>query len=289
MIKDIFKYKKAVVGLSILVTLTAAALFAPVISPWNPYVQQIDRRLEGPSTDFLLGTDYLGRCVLSRVIHGTRLSLKIAVLIVGIQVSVGLALGAVAGYFGGIPERLIMGMVDVSMALPSLALALVLAGITGPGLSGITAALCMTGWAEYARIVRGDILAVKEKEFVKSARAFGFSDLYIVVRHVIPNVLSPVIVLATLSIGFVILLVAAFSFIGLGAQPPAADWGTMLSEGRAFMRLAPHLTIFPGLAVMVTTLAFNLLGDALRDLMDPRYQLNPLSGDLYDFARTEKS
>jgi peptide/nickel transport system permease protein len=289
MIKDLLRYKKAWVGLTLLITLTAAALSAPLLAPCDPYGQDIDRRLEGPSSDFLMGTDHLGRCVFSRVIFGARLSLKIAVIIVGVQVLVGLAMGAVAGYFGGILDGLIMRLVDVLMALPSLALALVLAGIMGPGLAGITAAMCITGWAEYARIIRGDILAVKEKEFVKSARAFGFSELYILIRHVIPNALAPVVVLATLSTGFVILLVAAFSFIGLGSQPPLADWGTMLNEGRAFMRMAPHLTIFPGLAVMMTTLAFNLLGDALRDVMDPRLKINLFSGNLYALARAEKT
>jgi peptide/nickel transport system permease protein len=288
MLKDLLRYKKARVGLVLLIMLTATALLAPLLAPCDPYGQHIDRRLEGPSADFLLGTDHLGRCVLSRVIFGARLSLKIVMIIVGIQVGVGLALGAVAGYFGGILDGLIMRLTDVLMALPSLALALVLAGIMGPGMAGITAALCITGWAEYARIIRGDILAVKEKEFVRSARSFGFSEGYILVRHVIPNALAPVIVLATLSTGFVILLVAAFSFIGLGSQPPLADWGTMLSEGRAFMRMAPHLTLFPGLAVMITTLAFNLLGDALRDVMDPRFKLNLLSGNFYALARTAK-
>jgi peptide/nickel transport system permease protein len=289
MIKDLLRYKKAWVGLVMLVMLTAAALLAPLMAPCDPYGQHIDRRLEGPSTDFLFGTDHLGRCVFSRVIFGARLSLKIAVIIVGIQVLAGLALGAVAGYFGGFWDGLIMRLVDVFMALPSLALALVLAGIMGPGMAGITAAMCITGWAEYARIIRGDILAVKEKEFVKSARSFGFSEGYILIRHVIPNALAPVIVLATLSTGFVILLVAAFSFIGLGSQPPLADWGTMLNEGRAFLRMAPHLTIFPGLAVMMTTLAFNLLGDALRDAMDPRLKLNLFSGNFYALARDTKA
>ena len=275
MIADIPRNKKALTGLFIVVVLIVTALFAPVLAPHDPYDQNIESRLQSPSRNFLLGTDYLGRCVLSRIIYGTRLSLKIVVIIVSIQVLIGVALGAVAGYFGGIPDGLIMRLVDVFMALPSLVLALVLASITGPGLAGITWAMCVTGWTEYARVIRGDILALKEKEFVKGAKVFGFSNAYILIRHVIPNALAPIIVLATLSTGFVILLVAAFSFIGLGAQPPEADWGTMLNDGRAFMRMAPHLTIFPGIAIMVTTLAFNLLGDALRDNMDPRFQLNP--------------
>ncbi len=275
MIANIPRNKKALTGLFIVLVLIVTALFAPVLAPHDPYDQNIESRLQGPSRDFLLGTDYLGRCVLSRIIYGTRLSLKIVVIIISIQVLIGVALGSVAGYFGGILDGLIMRLVDVFMALPSLALALVLASITGPGLAGITWAMCVTGWTEYARVIRGDILALKEKEFIKGTKVFGFSNAYILIHHVIPNALAPIIVLATLSTGFVILLVAAFSFIGMGAQPPEADWGTMLNDGRAFMRMAPHLTIFPGIAIMVTTLAFNLLGDALRDTMDPRFQLDP--------------
>jgi peptide/nickel transport system permease protein len=288
MMKALIQYRKARIGLVILMILGAAALLAPVIAPCDPYEQHIERRLEGPSTDFWLGTDYLGRCELSRIIYGSRISLGTAVLIVGIQVILGLGLGGLAGYFGGLVDGSIMRLTDIMMALPSLALALVLAGILGPGTIGITAALCITGWSEYARIVRGDILALKEKEFVRSAVAFGFSDGYILLRHVLPNVLAPVMVLATLSTGFVILLVAAFSFLGLGSQPPLADWGVMLSEGRAYMRLAPHLTLFPGLAVMATTLGFNLLGDALRDAMDPRFKCNLLYGSFHAVTRNQE-
>ena len=289
MIARILKDKKSKIGLALLIILAVTAIFAPYLAPWDPYEQHIDRRLEMSTSDFLLGTDYLGRCVLSRIIYGSRVSLETAVFIVGLQVLFGVGAGAIAGYFGGIVDRIMMRLVDIFMAIPSLALALVMVGILGPGPAGIITAMCITGWTEYARIVRGDILGLKEKEFVLSARAFGFSDIYILLRHIIPNILAPVIVLATLSTGFVILLVAAFSFLGLGSQPPLADWGVMLSEGRSYMRLAPHLTIFPGLAVMATTLGFNLLGDALRDAMDPRFKLNLLSGSLYALNRTSES
>lgn len=288
-IKELLQYKRAIFGMTLLAVLTVTSLAAPLLAPCDPYEQHIDRRLEGPSSEYLLGTDHLGRCILSRIIYGTRMSLGIAVCIVGIQVLIGLFFGAVAGFFGSLADGLIMRLVDIFMAVPSLALALVLAGIMGPGPIGITVALCATGWAEYARIVRGDILVIKEKEFVRSARGFGFSEAYILLHYVIPNVLAPVIVLATLSTGFVILLVAAFSFIGLGAQPPLADWGNMLNEGRAFVRSTPHMTIFPGLAVMLSTLAFNLFGDALRDIMDPRTKVNFLSGNLHALTRTSQS
>lgn len=266
------KSNKVKTGLVMLIVLLTIAVSAPLLAPNDPYETHIDHRLEDPSLHFFMGTDYLGRCEFSRIIYGTRLSLKIALIIVGVQMISGIFLGALAGYSGGFVDGFIMRLTDMCMALPALVLALVLATITGPGLGGITAALCLTGWTEYARVIRGDVLAIKEKEFVKSARAFGFSNTYILLRHVIPNVCAPVIVLATLSTGFVILIVSALSFIGLGAQPPVADWGSMLSEARAYMRTSPHLTLFPGLAIMGTTLAFYLLGEGFRDTMDPRFK-----------------
>lgn len=277
MIKDIMKSKKAATGLLIMILLVITAIFAPILSPCDPYQPNIEHRLQGPSGEFPFGNDYLGRCVFSRIIYGSRLSLKVAFIIVFLQVLIGLSMGAVSGYIGGMVDGLIMRLVDVFMALPSLVLALVLVALTGPGLYGITAAMCLTGWTEYARVARGDVLALKEKEFIKSAKAFGFSTPYILIRHIIPNIMAPILVLATLSAGFTILLVAAFSFIGIGAQPPEADWGSMLSEGRSFMRMAPHLTVFPGMAIMVTTLSFYLFGDALRDIMDPRYKTRDIT------------
>ena len=272
MLENILKNKKAVTGLIMMVFLVGAAVSAPVVSPHDPYKPDVAQRLKGPSRTFILGNDHLGRCVLSRMLYGGRLSLEIAVVVVAVQMVTGLLMGALSGYAGGMVDGMIMRLIDIFMALPSLVLALVIAALTGPGLWGITLALCLTGWTEYARVARGDVLSLKEREFIKSARAFGFSAPYILIRHIIPNIMAPILVLATLSAGFTILLVAAFSFIGIGAQPPLADWGAMLSEGRPFMRSAPHLTIFPGMAIMFTTLAFYLFGDALRDIMDPRYK-----------------
>lgn len=281
--KELLKNKKSLAGIVILGMLVLTALLSPLIAPNDPYEQRIENRLEGPSLEHPLGTDYLGRCLLSRIMYGTRLSLKIALFIVASQVFTGVALGALAGYFTGIVDELIMRIVDMLMAIPSLALALVLASIMGPGLTGVVMAMCISGWTEYARIIRGETLAIKEKEYIKGARMFGFSNFYIITRHVIPNAMAPVIVLATLSTGFVIVVVAVFSFLGLGAQPPVPDWGAMLNESRAYMRVAPHMVIYPGLAVMVTTLAFNLLGDAFRDIFDPR-----MKTDLPAYAASEK-
>lgn len=273
MLKKLLKKKIAIVGSSIICLLFLLAIFAPLIAPHNPYEQNLEFRCQGPNLKYLLGCDYLGRCILSRIIYGSRFSLQIAVFIVAIQVFVGVILGTLAGYYGGLIDRAIMRLVDIAMAFPALVLAIVLAGVLGPGPYGIACALTVVGWTEFARIIRGNILSFKEKEFVEGAKALGFSNRYIIIRYLLPNTIAPIIVLATLSTGFVILIVSAFSFLGLGAQPPLADWGMMLNEGRAYMRTAPHLTIFPGMAIMLTILSFNFLGDALRDVMDPRYKI----------------
>lgn len=270
MFKQLLKKKIAVAGLSIICILFLLAIFAPLIAPNNPYEQHLNLRIHGPTLKYPLGCDYLGRCVLSRIIYGARFSLHIAIPVVGIQVFIGVMLGMFAGYYGGLIDVVIMRVVDSVMAFPAMVLAIVFAGVFGPGIQGIAFALSIVGWTNFARIIRGNTLSLKEKEFVEGAKAMGFSNLYIITRHILPNAIAPVIVLATLSTGFVILIVSAFSFLGLGAQPPSADWGMMLNEGRAYMRSAPHLTIFPGIAIMITILAFNFLGDSLRDVMDPR-------------------
>jgi len=219
-----------------------------------------------------MGTDDLGRCLLSRIIYGARVSLQLGVIVVGIITVIGVTLGLISGYYGGIVDEIIMRLVDVVLAFPGIILALAVAGALGPGLFNVMLALAMVGWTGLARVVRGSVLSVKQKEFVESARALGCSDLHIMTRHILPNVMAPVIVLATLDMAFIILAAAGLSFLGLGAQPPTPEWGSMLNNGRAFMRTAPHLTTFPGLAIMVAVLAFNFLGDGLRDVLDPRQQ-----------------
>ncbi|MCL0046986.1 ABC transporter permease, partial [Thermodesulfovibrionales bacterium] len=236
----------------------------------DPIEQNLEHRLLSPNTEYLLGTDNLGRCILSRLIHGTSVSLQIGIMVVGIAAFVGVTLGLVAGYRGGLIDELIMRIVDILLAFPGIILALVIAGILGPSLFNVMLALAVVGWTSYARVVRGAVLSVKEKEFVEAAQALGAGEARIMFRHILPNVMAPVIVMATLGMAHVILAAAALGFLGLGAQPPTPEWGSMLNDGRAFMRTAPHLTIFPGLAIMVTVLAFNFLGDGLRDALDPR-------------------
>ncbi|MCL0084668.1 nickel ABC transporter permease subunit NikC [Thermodesulfovibrionales bacterium] len=264
------KHRLALIGAGIILVLIFIAVLAPFIAPHDPIEQNLEHRLLSPNTEYLLGTDNLGRCILSRLIHGTSVSLQIGIMVVGIAAFVGVTLGLVAGYRGGLIDELIMRIVDILLAFPGIILALVIAGILGPSLFNVMLALAVVGWTSYARVVRGAVLSVKEKEFVEAARALGAGEARIMFRHILPNVMAPVIVMATLGMAHVILAAAALGFLGLGAQPPTPEWGSMLNDGRAFMRTAPHLTIFPGLAIMVTVLAFNFLGDGLRDALDPR-------------------
>ena len=264
--------KIAIIGLIIIISLAFIALFAPFIAPHDPIEQNLEKRLLPPCREYPMGTDDLGRCLLSRIIYGARVSLQLGVIVVGIITVIGVTLGLISGYYGGIVDEIIMRLVDVVLAFPGIILALAIAGALGPGLFNVMLALAMVGWTGLARVVRGSVLSVKQKEFVESARALGCSDLHIMTRHILPNVMAPVIVLATLDMAFIILAAAGLSFLGLGAQPPTPEWGSMLNSGRAFMRTAPHLTTFPGLAIMVAVLAFNFLGDGLRDALDPRQQ-----------------
>ena len=271
-IQQLKKNKIAIIGLIIIITLAFIALFAPFIAPHDPIEQNLEKRLLPPCREYPMGTDDLGRCLLSRIIYGARVSLQLGVIVVGIITVIGVTLGLISGYYGGIVDEIIMRLVDVVLAFPGIILALAVAGALGPGLFNVMLALAMVGWTGLARVVRGSVLSVKQKEFVESARALGCSDLHIMTRHILPNVMAPVIVLATLDMAFIILAAAGLSFLGLGAQPPTPEWGSMLNNGRAFMRTAPHLTTFPGLAIMVAVLAFNFLGDGLRDALDPRQQ-----------------
>jgi len=266
------KNKIAIIGLIIIISLAFIALFAPFIAPHDPIEQNLEKRLLPPCREYPMGTDDLGRCLLSRIIYGARVSLQLSVIVVGIITVIGVTLGLISGYYGGIVDEIIMRLVDVVLAFPGIILALAVAGALGPGLFNVMLALAMVGWTGLARVVRGSVLSVKQKEFVESARALGCSDLHIMTHHILPNVMAPVIVLATLDMAFIILAAAGLSFLGLGAQPPTPEWGSMLNNGRAFMRTAPHLTTFPGLAIMVAVLAFNFLGDGLRDVLDPRQQ-----------------
>ncbi len=264
------KDRLAFLGTVVLFLLVVAALLAPVITPYDPVHLDLTRRLLPPGPGHLMGTDALGRDMFSRVIYGTRVSLMIAIMVVGLEVLVGTLVGAAAGFLGKLVDELLMRIVDILMAFPGIILSLVIVGLMGASLVNLVIALSATGWVRYARIIRGSILSIKNELFIDAARAIGCSRLQIVTGHILPNVISPVIILATLSMGGIITSIAGLSFLGLGAQPPVPEWGIMLNEGKPFMQSAPHLMIFPGAMIMITVLAFNFIGDGLRDMMDAR-------------------
>lgn len=246
------------------------ALAGPLLVPFDPATQHLALRLEGPTSTHWLGLDELGRDILARVLAGARISLMVGIVVVGISASIGVVLGALAGYFGGRVDEFISRLIDVLLAFPGLLLAIALVAVLGPSLTNVVLALSVIGWVGYARLVRGQSLRVRELEYVLAARASGATTTRILVRHVIPAVLPAVSVQATLGMGGAILSEASLSFLGLGVQPPTPSWGTMLNYGRAHLLDAPHVTIFPGLAIAVLVLGFNFLGDGLRDRLDPK-------------------
>lgn len=260
------------VGALIVVSLGCVAIFGPTLSPYDPAAQNLANRLQPPSLAHPLGTDQFGRDVLTRVVYGARISLGIAVTVTAVRVLIGTAVGLVAGYADGWVDEFLMRLVDLQLAFPGLVLALVVAGILGPSLGNVMIALAAVGWATYARVVRGSVLSVKQRRYVDAARLAGAPRRRIVRRHLLPAVVSPVVVIATLNLGTVVVATAGLSFIGLGAQPPTAEWGTMLESGREHLRQAWWVVNAPGGAIAVTVLGFNLLGDGLRDRLDPRQE-----------------
>lgn len=257
------------IGLVIVVAIALIALFAPLIAPHGPDEQFRGRNLQSPSQDFPLGTDHLGRDLLSRLAYGARPSMGMAALATLVIVSIAITIGAWAGYVGGLVDDLAMRVVDVLLAFPGLVLALAIIGILGPGLMNVLIGVTVVSWAGYARLVRGLVLEVRERGFVEAAMAIGASRRHIVLRHIIPNIISPIIVLASLEIGAIILSIAGLNFLGLGIQPPTAEWGAMLNQGRPFFQRAPELMLYPGIMITLVVLGFNLLGDGLRDVLDP--------------------
>jgi peptide/nickel transport system permease protein len=249
-----------------------AALGAPWLVPYDPARQQLSMRLDGPSADHPFGLDELGRDIFSRVLAGARISLLVGITVVGISSLVGIALGAIAGYFGGWIDEIISRGIDVLLAFPGILLAIALVAVLGPSLRNVVMALSVIGWVGYARLVRGQVLRAREFEFVQAARALGAGTSRILFRHVVPTTLPAVMVQATLGMAGAILAEAALSFLGLGVQPPTPSWGTMLNGGRLHLLDAPHLTIFPGIAIAMLVLGFNFLGDGLRDVIDPKRQ-----------------
>jgi peptide/nickel transport system permease protein len=264
--------KLAIAGLLIVGVLVILAIFAPWIAPYDPFKQDYDVLFSSPSAEHLLGTDMYGRDVLSRIIHGTKYALLIGVAVVAIQVGIGVTLGLISGYFGGIVDSIIMRITDMMLAIPAMVLALAIAGFLGGGLRNVIIAVGAVGWRDYARLVRGEVLSVREEPYVEAARASGCSNSHIILHHILPNVSASLIVYITLSIPSAILWAAALSFLGLGAQPPTPEWGSMLADGRSFLRRAWWIGTFPGLAIMFTVLGFNFLGDGLNDVLNPKAQ-----------------
>lgn len=261
----------AVGGLAVILLLALMAIFAPLLSPYDP-IDEVFRGMRGgsPTLAHPFGYDHLGRDLLSRVIFGTRVALLVGLLATGIAVTLGVVIGAVAGYLGSWEDTLISRVIDTLMAFPIIALLVVLAAVLGPSLVTTIVVIGTTGWARFARVVRADIMSLKATDFVTAARAVGVRDWRIIWRHLLPNVMGPIIVLATLGIGGIIILESALSFLGLGIRPPNPSWGGTLADGRAYILRFPHIAFFPGLMIVITVLAFNFLGDGLRDALDPR-------------------
>jgi peptide/nickel transport system permease protein len=257
------------IGAAIVLSAVCAALIGPLLVPFDPSFQQLPLRLEGPSIAHWFGLDELGRDILARVLYGARISLLVGLTVVSVSAAIGVVIGSIAGYFGGLIDEVISRVIDVLLAFPGLLLAIALVAVLGPSLRNVVFALTVIGWVGYARLVRGQVLRAREFEFVQAAKALGASTFRILLRHVIPTAVPAVIVQATLGLGGAILAEASLSFLGLGVQPPTPSWGTMLNGGRIHLLDAPHLTVFPGVAIAVLVLGFNFLGDGLRDALDP--------------------
>jgi peptide/nickel transport system permease protein len=264
----------ASIGIVLVAVFIIFALFAPWIAPQNPSNIDLPSRLQPPSGAHWFGTDELGRDIFSRVIYGARISMLVGSSVVAGSLLLGLILGSIAGYYGGLSDKFFNVVVmNAFLSFPGILLAIAFVAFLGPGIFNLILALCLGGWVGYARLVRAQVLAVKEKEFVEAARALGASDWRIVTRHILPNIIQPVIVQAAIGMAGAVLAEATMSFLGLGVPPPTASWGSMLNDGRAHLFDAPHLVLFPALAVMLAVLSFNFIGDALRDYMDPRSRI----------------
>lgn len=261
-------------GAAMIVVLVALALFASWIAPQDPAHIDLPARLMGPSAAHWFGTDELGRDILSRIIYGARISMLVGTCVVATSLTLGLILGSIAGYYGGFLDRFLNVVVmNAFMSFPGILLAIAFVAFLGPGLFNVVLALSIGGWVGYARLVRAQVMAVKEREYVEAARALGASDLRIIVRHILPNIIQPVIVQAAIGMAGAILAEATMSFLGLGVPPPTATWGSMLNDGRSHLFDAPHLVVFPAVAVMLAVLSFNFVGDGLRDYLDPRSRI----------------
>lgn len=269
-LRRFLRNRLGVVGLVIVVAFSVMAAFAPVLAPYDPAQQSLLERRKGPSAEHLLGTDEFGRDILSRVIYGARVSLVVAVASVGIGLVLGTALGALAGYVGGAVDTVVMRTMDLLLAFPYLLLAIVIVAVLGPGLANTIIAIGIWAVPNFARVARSAIVQMKERDFVAAARALGAKDGRIVGRHLVPNIVSTLVVYASLYLAYAILMEAALSFLGLGTPPDVPSWGNMLREAQGFLAMSPYPALVPGLAIVWTVLGWSLLGDGLRDLLDPR-------------------
>jgi len=275
LLRRISQHNLALVGLIILVPMFFCAVFAPLVAPHDPVEPNLKDILSAPSFSHPFGTDTLGRDVLSRVIYGTRISLLVGFVSVGIAIFIGIIIGALSGYYGGIIDEVIMRFVDLMMCFPTFFLILAVIALLEPSIWNIMIVIGLTNWMGISRLVRAEILSIKGKEYVLAAKAQGFSEARIIFRHVLPNALSPVYVVATLGIGGAILTESALSFLGIGVQPPTASWGNILTQAKDNIEVAWWLSLYPGLAIFLTVMGYNLLGEGLRDIFDPRRRYQP--------------
>lgn len=258
-----------VLGLAIVIVAAVGALAAPILAPHDPTAINLEKRLLAPNHHFPLGTDHLGRDELSRLLYGARTTLGTASVVLATVMAIAITVGTFSGYCGGRLDALLMGLVDLLLAFPALILAVAVAGVLGPSLMNVMIAMTAVWWAGYARIIRGMVLAVRQREFVEAARALGASDRRVMCSQILRNMLGPIVVLATLDMRWIIMGISGLNFLGLGAQPPTPEWGAMLNDGRPFLQLAPQMMLYPGVAICLVVLGFNLLGDGLRDILDP--------------------
>ena len=279
MLRRLLRRRTALFGMLVVAVVLLTAAFAPVIAPFDPLAQDISQRLREPGWQdaqgrtHLLGTDHLGRDILARIIYGSRIALLVGLAAVLISGVLGMAIGLVSGYFGGRVDDFFMRLADVQLAFPFILLAIAVIGVLGPSLRNIIIVIGVSSWVVYARVVRGEVLSIRERDFVQAAIALGSRDTQVLVRHVLPNTFTPWLVVATLDMARVIVIESALSFLGLGVQPPTPTWGGMLADGRVYLSTAWWLATFPGLAILVTVLGINLLGDGLRDTLDPRLKI----------------
>jgi peptide/nickel transport system permease protein len=268
--RKLVRNRLALVGTAIVVAFAIAAILAPVVAPADPLRQNLRERKLPPGTSHLLGTDEFGRDMLSRVLHGARYAFLVSAASVAIAAFIGLVVGLVSGYFGGVTDEILMRMMDILLAFPYLLLALLIVAALGPGVANTVIAIGTWAIPLFARQTRAAVLEVRGREFLQAGKAIGVSDWRAIVHHVLPNIASPIVVYATLYMGYAILMESALTFLGLGIQPPTPSWAGMIAAGRAYILAAPHLATIPGLAIMLLTLGFNLLGDGLRDVLDPK-------------------